>query len=68
VLEEPSHSGAVRVEVPANIQGLKSASPGQGAAWRAATRRAFQSCLGRGLTVAAYYRDPQSGRCLYVLR
>jgi predicted GNAT superfamily acetyltransferase len=66
-VEEPGPSRAVRVEVPADVQRLKRESPAEGAAWRAATRRAFQACLARGMSVSAYYREPASGRCFYVL-
>lgn len=57
----------VRVEVPADVQVAKGAHPGAGAAWRAATRRAFLFYLGRGLAVTGFYRDPVSGRCFYCL-
>ncbi len=63
----PPSGGAVRVEVPADIQSLKVAAPEAGRRWRAATRRAFEHYLGRGLGVAGFYRDPDTGRCFYGL-
>ncbi len=59
--------GRVRVEVPASIQEVKAARPEEAAAWRAATRRAFESYLGSGYRVTAFYRDRETGRCFYGL-
>jgi predicted GNAT superfamily acetyltransferase len=64
--EEPR----VRVEVPASIQDLKAERPDEAAAWRAATRRAFEHYLGMGYKVTAFYRDRrdlETGRCFYGL-
>ena len=57
----------VRVEVPASIQNLKAQRPDEAAAWRAATRRAFEHYLGMGYKVTAFYRDRETGRCFYGL-
>ncbi|HTQ79137.1 MAG TPA: GNAT family N-acetyltransferase [Thermoanaerobaculia bacterium] len=57
----------VCVEVPANIQELKAQEPETAAAWRAVTRRAFVSYLAGGYRVAAFRRDPASGRSFYGL-
>jgi predicted GNAT superfamily acetyltransferase len=57
----------VRVEVPASIQEVKAARPEEAAAWRAATRRAFESCLESGYRVTAFYRERETGRCFYGL-
>ena len=55
----------VRIEIPENVQELKAERPDAGAAWRASTRRAFESYLGWGYRVEAFYRD--AGRCFYGL-
>jgi predicted GNAT superfamily acetyltransferase len=57
----------VRVEVPASIQAVKAERLEEAAAWRAATRRVFQTYLGRGARVVGFYRDPATGRCFYGL-
>jgi len=56
-----------RVEVPAAIQTLKREHPEEAPAWRAATRRAFEALLAQGGTVRDFYRDPETGRCFYVI-
>jgi predicted GNAT superfamily acetyltransferase len=60
-------SPRVRVEVPASIQDVKAERPDEAAAWRAVTRRAFESYLGKGYRVTAFYRDRETGRCFYGL-
>ena len=57
----------VRVEIPADIQAVKTARPEEAAAWRETTRRAFEIYLARGYRVEAFYRDPAEGRCFYGL-
>jgi chorismate synthase len=57
----------VRVEIPAEIQAVKTERPEQAAAWRETTRRAFETYLARGYCVEAFYRDPAEGRCFYGL-
>lgn len=57
----------LRVEVPENIQNLKRERPGEAAAWRAVTRRAFEHYLGAGYRVTAFHRDRGTGRCFYGL-
>lgn len=47
----------VRVEIPESIQDVKGEDIERAAAWRAATRRAFQHYFGRGCRVEAYIRD-----------
>jgi predicted GNAT superfamily acetyltransferase len=59
--EEPR----VRVEIPANIQGVKSQDLELARAYRASTRRAFEHYLGRRYRVDAFYRDPDNLRCYY---
>jgi len=57
----------VRVEIPENVQAVKEKDMETAAAWRASTRRAFESYLGRGYRVEVFYRDPVEGRCFYGL-
>jgi len=47
----------VRVEIPVDIQALKSDQPDLAAAWRASTRRAFLHYFERGYRVTAYLRE-----------
>ena len=47
----------VRVEIPASIQDVKTEDVDRAAAWRSATRRAFQHYFGRGYRVESYLRD-----------
>lgn len=55
----------VRVEIPANIQTVKSQDLECARAYRASTRRAFEHYLGCGYRVEAFYRDPDNVRCYY---
>ncbi len=55
----------LRLEVPESIQDVKAGDPEAAAAWRASTRWAFETCLGRGYRVEAFYRE--AGRCFYCL-
>ncbi|HSF41410.1 MAG TPA: hypothetical protein VLT87_16545, partial [Thermoanaerobaculia bacterium] len=57
----------VRIEIPENIQDVKTERPDEASAWRGSTRRAFEHYLGRGYRVDAFYRDPGEGRCFYGL-
>jgi predicted GNAT superfamily acetyltransferase len=57
----------VRVEVPENVQALKAGRPDKAPAWRESTRRAFQTLLGAGYRVEAFYRDAAERRCFYGL-
>ncbi|HZF10615.1 MAG TPA: hypothetical protein VFE33_17655 [Thermoanaerobaculia bacterium] len=66
-LEELPEAPWVRIEVPANIQERKAENLEEAVAWRAATRRAFESYLGRGYRVETFYRDRATGRCFYGL-
>ena len=59
-------AATVRIETPANIQEVKEADPAQGAAWRAATRRAFEQSFAAGYQVDVFYRD--QGRTFYGLK
>lgn len=57
----------VRIEVPAQIQEVQEASLELAGRWRASTREAFLWYQEHGYQVAEFYRDPESGRCFYVL-
>lgn len=56
-----------RVEVPADIQALKSREPEAGMRWRQATRRCFEPLFAQGGIARDFYRDPASGRCFYIM-
>ena len=57
----------LRIEIPENIQVVKTKSIELGMKWRTATRRAFLWYLSRGYRVTGFYRDPSSARCFYVV-
>jgi len=58
----------VQIEVPADIQRIKSQSHELGMKWREVTRRAFMWYLSRGYEIRAFYRDPNTGRCFYLVK
>ncbi|MFQ5703597.1 MAG: hypothetical protein ACE5HT_06190 [Gemmatimonadales bacterium] len=60
-------NSAVRIEIPEDIQLLKSNAAERALAWRDTTRRAFLSYLDRGLSVTGFHRDPTTRRCFYAL-
>ncbi|MGH7482918.1 MAG: GNAT family N-acetyltransferase [Longimicrobiales bacterium] len=60
-------SGAVRIEIPADIDAVASASLARARAWRAATRDAFLWYHRRGYRVAGFARDGEGGRSFYLL-
>lgn len=47
----------VRVEIPADIQAVKTRNPDEAATWRQSTRRAFQHYFERGYRVTGYLRE-----------
>lgn len=57
----------VRIEIPVQILAVQKASLELAGRWRASTREAFLWYQEHGYQVAAFYRDPESGRCFYVL-
>ena len=63
----PSDAPRVRIAIPANIQELKREHPAEAAAWRAGTRRAFESCLARGYRIAAFAGSPAERLAYYGL-
>jgi len=58
---------ALRVEIPADIQAVKTISLQRAGEWRASTRHAFMFYLQRGYEVSGFFRDVQSNRCFYVM-
>ncbi|HEX3556967.1 MAG TPA: hypothetical protein VIA62_27395 [Thermoanaerobaculia bacterium] len=66
-LRELPAAPRVRVEIPEDIQAVKTERPEAAAAWRESTRRAFEGYLARGYRVEAFYRDPVARRCYYGL-
>ena len=67
--EEPGDAPAerVRIEIPPDVHALRGRWPRDAAEWRTRTRRAFLGYLRLGYRIAAFYRDPVSGRCFYGL-
>jgi predicted GNAT superfamily acetyltransferase len=58
---------ALRIEIPADIARVQTASLDLAGRWRASTRRAFLWCLAHGYVVAGYARDEAAGRGHYLL-
>lgn len=50
----PEPEGSWRVEIPADLPGLRRRDPGLLRAWRDATAEAFETCLSMGMVVAAF--------------
>lgn len=57
----PVGGRAVTVQVPPDHHELRSRDPGLGVAWRDASARAIEACLGSGMVATAFDRD----RCAY---
>ncbi|HEX7088835.1 MAG TPA: GNAT family N-acetyltransferase [Longimicrobiales bacterium] len=57
----------VRIEVPADIEGVRASSMDLAMRWREAIRRAFSWYLGRGYRVVGFSRELEAGRCHYAL-
>ena len=59
---------AGRIEIPADIQAMKTTAPTRALAWRMATRAAFTDALARGLTITDYraprFHRPECGAYL----
>ncbi|MFQ5824711.1 MAG: hypothetical protein ACE5JB_11690 [bacterium] len=58
---------AVQVEIPFNIESIQEGSLKLAAKWRANTKRAFFWYLDKAYKVTAFYREPKSNRCFYIL-
>lgn len=73
----PPTAPRVRLEIPPDIHAVKEAEPALGAAWRRATRAAFETCFGAGYRVVGFARTAPGGageageaarrRCYYLL-
>ncbi|HEY8021682.1 MAG TPA: hypothetical protein VIH93_11300 [Thermoanaerobaculia bacterium] len=63
----PPDAPRVRIAIPSRIQELKREHPAEAAAWRAGTRRAFESCLARGYRIAAFAGGPAERLAYYGL-
>ena len=57
---------ALKLAIPANVQDMKAREPGLAAAWRGATRTAFEAYFARGYRVEEFVRGEPVG--WYVLR
>lgn len=55
------------VEIPANVQNLKSSSPEEARDWRTYTRAAFNHYLSKNYRVTSFLRHLHTGRYFYVL-
>jgi predicted GNAT superfamily acetyltransferase len=51
----PETEGSWRVDIPADLPGLRARDPGLVRAWRDATAEAFEACLSMGMVVAAFH-------------
>ncbi len=66
----PDHAqltAPVYIEIPSDIESLKTSDPDLAARWRESTREAFRSHLDRGYEITRFLRDPTSDRCVYLL-
>ena len=63
---DPPGSDLCLVEIPADIQRLKSESPALARTWRLHTRQIFETAFARGYTVIDLIR--QAGRSYYLLQ
>lgn len=64
---DPGVAGAMLIPVPADIQRIKASDPAVAAAWRVATRRAFDAFFSLGWEVRELVRGP-AALCHYLLR
>lgn len=58
---------ALRVEIPSDIQALKRDDLGRARDWQGCARRALVHYMERGHRVSGFRRDPDAGRCYYLL-
>lgn len=61
----PIDAAGVRIQIPENIQQLKSERPEEAAAWRHATRAAFMHYFGQGYGVVSY--NVLADGCFYIM-
>ena len=57
----------VRVAIPSDIERVQRTSLAEAAEWRASTRAAFETYLGRGYRVSGFHRDPAAELSFYLL-
>jgi len=67
IIGELSKLPALRVEIPHDIQLVKSESLQLAAEWRAATRHAFMFYRDNDYQVLGFYREEKNDRCFYVI-
>lgn len=60
----------LRVEIPADIQSIKSADPGLAREWRLAMRQVFETCFAAGYTVVEFssHKTDSGRQSFYILR
>ena len=63
----PTQHDRIRIAVPADLQALQQQDPSGAAAWRAATRAAFEQALTHGFQVAGFRLEAGQPRGHYLL-
>ncbi len=63
----PADTTVLKIEIPKNIQTIKSENPQIARSWRDVTRAAFLHYFAKDFSVTSCYTDPNSGRCYYVM-
>jgi predicted GNAT superfamily acetyltransferase len=66
-LEPLAAGAAVRVEIPADIWAIAADDHEAANAWQSGVRASFTNAMAAGFTVSGFYRDPDTGRCFYIL-
>jgi len=67
IAAELPNAPRVRVEVPSDVQAVRQAEPELARRWRESTRHAFLGYLERGYHVESFLREPDTGRCYYIV-
>lgn len=57
----------LRIEIPKDIERIKTEALELGKRWRASSRRACRFYLDRGYSVTGFYEEAATGRCFYYL-
>jgi predicted GNAT superfamily acetyltransferase len=68
VVEPLPDQPKILVEVPYDIQSIRSLSSETARQWRGATRHAFLQYLGQGYHVTSFIRKAEEKRCFYLLK
>ena len=63
----PVQAEVIRIQIPQNIQQLKTVSSDQATSWRNATRAAFLHYFGKGYMVIDYYVETTGPKSFYVM-